>query len=184
MRPLAIDLFCGLRKPEFGCREDALIEQAVACRTKNPEHVRATVLHLSPYSASAMFGAMRQFNDSVFAARLTRSGQLRKLPSDSRDDTRVLELTAGVVGLLRRWVAAMKRSALFSGCLLRACVGAIPAIAVRPLDGEVLRANTARLSILRFVRLLQSPQSTCPRRASDRTESFVCAFCSETSAAA
>lgn len=73
MKPLAIDLFCGLLQAQFVLRTDAAVEKLVAGRTKNPDHMRLSVRSKSPSSIALMRWPVCNLKNTIFTARLTRT---------------------------------------------------------------------------------------------------------------
>lgn len=70
MKPLAIDLFCGLFQAEFLLGAYASVEQLVARRAKYPDHMPLRVTGQPPCAVTLKLWAMRDFENAGFAARL------------------------------------------------------------------------------------------------------------------
>ena len=71
MKPLAIDLFCGLFQAEFLLRADAAIKKLVACGAKNPNHVGLSITGQSPSAIPFKFWSVSDFEDAFLSARFT-----------------------------------------------------------------------------------------------------------------
>jgi hypothetical protein len=85
-RPLAIDLYCGLRQAEFFPRADSAIKEFVACGADDPDHMSLRIGDDSPCPISLEFGPVSNFKDAGFAACLARIRQVRISTSKSTDD--------------------------------------------------------------------------------------------------
>jgi hypothetical protein len=70
MKPLAIDLFCGLSQPEFFLRANVTIKKLVAGRTQNPDHVRLRVGDEPPCALTPMRRSMGYLKNASLAAGL------------------------------------------------------------------------------------------------------------------
>jgi hypothetical protein len=185
VKPLAIDLFCGLGsgQPEFRLRADFLVEELVTRRTENPNHVGLRVFHFPECALSSVLWAVGEFNDSALAAGLASLGKVRIFTTHSNDNTGVLVFASAVVDLLDRWILAVEGSPRFFSRLPRAIIRAVTSIAVGPIDLKVLPADAAILSVASLVGLLKSPKSSCAGLTSERTVAFVWPFCLEASPA-
>lgn len=82
-KPLAIDLFCGLFQPKFDLRANAAIKKFVACRAKNPDHVRLRVRNKPPSAVALMRRTVRDLKNACFSARLAGARHIRPSPRKS-----------------------------------------------------------------------------------------------------
>lgn len=160
MRPLCIDLFCGLvsRQTEFFLRADPAVQQLVTGRAKHPDHVRLAVLHLAPRAVPTVLRAVREFNNPTLATRLASGWNRREATTNARHDARVLERPARVVGALAFRVPALERPTLLLRGLTRATLRAVAAITRRWRDIEVFAADPAVSACPRDVGLLVPSQ--------------------------
>jgi hypothetical protein len=179
VKPLAIDLFCGLGQFEFCGSADTAVKQLVARRAEHPEHVRLAVLHLAPHTISSMLWTVGQFDDSSLTARLTRSWKIRKLAPNSRYNSGIPVWSSLIVDALDTWVLAVKRTPLFSRCDLGASVRTITTVARRRRYVEMLPAYPAVSARPSDVRLLAAPQPSDASLATERTVTFVRALSCE-----
>ena len=173
MNPLAIDLFCGLTEVQLFRRTDSAVQQFMAGRTQNPDHVRFGVFHFSPCSVSAVFRSMCQFNNSTFPTGLTSGRQIGEFSAQSNNHTGILEFPSGIVGFLYSRILTMKRAPLFLRRLATAVVGTIAPIAIRGNNIKVLTAYAAVSSCAGDVALFTPPKSACPRLAFNRAIALV-----------
>ncbi len=68
VKPLAIDLFCGLRDAELAGRANLTVKQLVACRAEYPEHVPLRVAHQPTSAIAPELWAMGNFHDASLSA--------------------------------------------------------------------------------------------------------------------
>lgn len=162
MKPVVIDLFCGLvlRKSHLILRANAAIQKLVACRAQHPNHVRFGVFHFSIRAISPMFWTMGQLDHPAFSAGLASGRQIRVLATHSDNDAGVLVLPAPVVDLLGCRIFPVKGTALLFRCLTGAVVRAVAAIAVWLNYGEMLPTYAAVSSTTGDIGLLVPPQAT------------------------
>ncbi len=161
-KPLCIDLFCGLGlgQSQFLLGADSFVEEFVTGRAQNPNHVRLSVLNLAARTFALILWPVGKLNHARFSARLAG---LRKIgiPSTQPDHySRILELSATVVDLLNFRLLSVKRPALTLSSLLRAKVRAVPTIAGRRRNREVIPTNQAIRSTLSRSLMLATSNTT------------------------
>lgn len=181
MKPLVIDLFCGLglSQPKFCLGAYSSVQKFMACRAENPDHVRLSVLHLPPNSIPAVVWLVREFNNSAFTARLARSRQIGVFAAQSNNYARVLELAPAIIDLLNGWVLPVKGATLLFSCLLRASIRAIAAIAIGLDDCKMRSTNTAVSSAARDIGLFAPTKPSSARLTFKRTVTLIGAFRTE-----
>jgi hypothetical protein len=120
MKPLAIDLFCGLDQPEFGLRADASVKKLVAGRTENPDHVPLCVGSQTPCAVSLELWLVCYFEDARFTTGLT--GPWHFWPSARKPiECNIFELPLLFVERPTLFVLARRPlSAKFARCLIGA----------------------------------------------------------------
>lgn len=173
MKPLAIDLFCGLAsKSELRGRADTFVQQLVTGRAKNPDHMPLAVRHDAPASLALKARTMCDLYDTGLAARFAGRRKVWILAPQTRGHYITIGTTR-VVDLLCAGILSMKSAALnlrrFSGARIRA----VTLIAVRRRYVEVLSAYAAIASRFRDVGLLASAQAALPCLALSRAIAFV-----------
>ena len=183
MKPLAIDLYCGLRlglcQPEFRGRANAAIQEFMTGRTEHPDHVRLAVLHLAPHAVSSVFRFVGQFKDSRFAAGLTRARQFWVFAAHSRHDPGIFEHPSGVVNLLDTGIVTPERAVLLPRRFRRAFIRAVAAITVWINDWEMLSADATVSSAASDITLFSPSETTSTPLTFDRTVALIWALCNE-----
>lgn len=159
MKPLAIDLFCGLLQAKRLLAANAVVQKLVACRAKNPEHVPLRVGHEAVCPAPLEAWLVGDLYNSAFAARLTCRRQIRVLSTKARE-TRVPVRSPRVVSSLRFRMTAMKHPSLSPRSFARAILRAVSPISVGWCDGEVLATACTVSPRSRDVALLTSAPAT------------------------
>ncbi len=167
-KPLAIDLFCGLVEPKFGLSADAAIEELVACRAENPDHVWLHVRDRTPRPISLVLRLMGEFHNAVFPTRFARLRDFWE-PSSHTIDQRIwasLSLPFGFVCWPSLFVFPPRPlppqfSRRRCGTLNRA----IALIGVRRLYRKVRSTAAAIRSILRRAFMLLASDAARPLRA-------------------
>lgn len=142
----------------FWCA-NLLIEQFMARRTENPDHVRATILHFSPGSVPLELWTMGDFKHPTFAAGLAFSWKIG-MPSEKPSQGPVFVRTAGIINFLFAWVFIMECLALFLSGGCGAFFRTVPPIAVRMLWSKMDSTFSAVSSFFENARLLtmESPK--------------------------
>lgn len=187
MKPLCIDLFCGLGllvEPELFRRADAFVEQLVTGGAKNPDHVRAAVLHFPTLAIASEFRTVREFNNSAFTAGLASAWNFRVTATESNNQASVFEFPTRIVNLLHSWVFAVKRAALFTTGLLSTLTGAVAAVCGRRRYVEMPSAYPAVSTRFGDIGLFMASDSSYPRLAAIRAVALIRALCGELGAAA
>lgn len=163
MKPVAIDLFCGLgRKPQLGWRANALVQELVTGRTEYPNHLAATVGHQAPGTVALVPRPMRNLQDARLSASLAGSRKVRILATEPLLRS-VRVRTARVVDFLDAGFAFVKSAALCLRALGRACGGAIALVAIGRRDAEVFAAHTTVATGGSYVVLLATSAPTNAR---------------------
>src|SRR5882672_5072120 len=80
MKPLAIDLFCGLRQPEGSPRANPAIKQFVAGGAEYPNHVTLGVGNDAPCAVSLVLRLVRHLKNAIFSAGFAGRGKVRAAP--------------------------------------------------------------------------------------------------------
>jgi hypothetical protein len=185
MKPLCIDLFCGLvlRQPKLLYREYSAIKQLVARRTQNPNHVRLRVFHLAPHAISTVFRLMRQLDNSILSAGLTGFWQVWEFASQAGNHARIFERSSCVINCLGTRILPVKRAPLHLRRLSSAILGAVASVTIWRRNLEVRATYTAIPSIASNICLFAAsfPSGTC--LASQGAVLLVWPFCVELSAA-
>lgn len=183
MKPLAIDLYCGLvLKAEFLWRTNAFVQKLVARRAQNPDHVSLAIRHQAPTAFALEARAMRNLDNAGLAASLATFWKVWILSSKACR-YRVFVWPTRVIDLLDPWILAMESTALNFCRLCRASVRAIALIAVRRRDVEMLSAYAAITPKFSDIRLFASTQTALARLATVRAVTLVRALCPKCSAA-
>ncbi len=91
-KPLAVDLFCGLYQSELRWSAYASINQFVACRAENPDHVPLRIGYQPPSSISFELRSVCDFEDAIFATRFTSSWDCGDSPFETIQGC-ILEVT-------------------------------------------------------------------------------------------
>lgn len=164
MKPVAIDLFCGLSKPELLDAANATIKKLVASGAQNPNHVPLRVGHQPPRSITLVLWLMRHFKNAAFSARLASCRQVGAPPSKSRQH-RVAIRTARVVRFLLFWISSVEHAAKIACSLLGTFFRAITAVGCGWDDCKVSATAAAICSAFRNVRLFATPASSDALRA-------------------
>lgn len=106
MKPLAIDLFCGLRRQaQLLGRANLLVEQLVAGGAENPNHVALQVGNNPPSAIALVLRFVRDLHDTGLAARLTRSRHIRTPPPESTENSVLAAKIAKIPFALSSWIA-------------------------------------------------------------------------------
>lgn len=175
MKPLAIDLFCGLSEPELCWGANMLVDKFVTRRTKNPDHVALAIRHEAPCAIAFEPGLMCDFNYSVFTTCFARRWKIWIAPLQSFQSNISIG-TPGIIFTLLAWFLLMKRLPLCFSGTRGACLRAIALVTVRRLNAEVRAADTAITTILRNIGLFATAQSSSAALASGRAITFIRTF--------
>jgi hypothetical protein len=158
VKPLVIDLFCGLLpKIQFGWHENPLVNKLVTCGAQNPDHVQLGVLYFTPRSVSFIFRSVSYFKNPAFSARLTRLWKLRIFALKSNEQF-IRISPSGIVKFLNVRILDMKRLALSFGRYPGALLGTISSIARGLNNFKMFFANSAVPSVLGDVGLFATPK--------------------------
>lgn len=163
-KPLAIDLYCGLRrKAKFGRRADAFVQQFVTCWAKYPDHVSLTVRHEAPSAVALMAWSVRHLKHSGLSARFAGPWKFRVLSAQPLKGT-ILVGASRIVDLLNVRFPFVIGAPLFLGGGRCADRRAITLIAVGRWNLEVRTADAAIAAGFRDIGLLApAPSSHSPR---------------------
>ena len=172
MKPLAIDLFCGLFQSELFPAANATVKKLVARRTEKPDHMALRVGHDAPSPIPLELWLVRYLKDAIFATGFAGHRQIGASPPKSVDD-RVLEGSARVIDLLDMRLAAMKFAALLPSGLARALFRAIATVGAGRHNLEMLRAAETVAAGCRHVELLFAPYAPSTRLAFHRAIELV-----------
>lgn len=146
MKPLAIDLFCGLFQAKFFGRGNAFVQQFVTSGTENPEHVTLRISDASPCPISPEVRLVRYFHNPTFAARFTGVRNVLVAPPKAIED-RVCAITRLALLLVKRAafliLPASPETAKLSRSPSRTYIRAIALIGIRWRDGKVRAASLA-----------------------------------------
>jgi hypothetical protein len=177
-RPLAIDLYCGLRQAEFFPRADSAIKEFVACGADDPDHMSLRIGDDSPCPISLEFGPVSNFKDAGFAACLARIRQVRISTSKSTDD-RILKRSFGIIDLSKSRLAAHKFTTLLARRLSGTIFGTISAISAGRHDFKVLPATKTIAASLGDIALFSSSPAARLSLAFGRAISLIWTLCLE-----
>ena len=141
MKPLAIDLYCGLESGEMKVfrRADATIKKLVASRAKNPDHMGFGVRHNPPRAISLVPWLMCYFKYPTFPAGLARYREIR-IFSPQAPNHRVLEGPACIVQFRFFWMSAHPQFSEIASRIPAAIFRAISLIGAWRRDIEVVAA--------------------------------------------
>ncbi len=177
MKPIAIDLFCGLGlfQPEFINRANFTIKKFMACWTKNPNHVTLHISSSSPSTIAFMVWAMRNFQDAFFSTGFARSGYIGTSALESIDRCVFI-----FPFLFIQWPALLifspsPNAAKFPRGLASTFHRAISLICIRRHYSEVLSALPAICAIFRSAFVLISSNSPSALRAVITAPFSICA---------
>jgi hypothetical protein len=150
VKPLAIDLFCGLDlfQAKFFWCANALVDQFMASGAKNPDHMWLGVLHLSPRTVALEFRTVGQFQYPTLSAGLARLREFWMFPSDPCHNSRIFVRAARIVNRKYLWVSLVEVISAGFSALYSAALRAVSAIAVRGLNLKVSPAYFTGLSVL------------------------------------
>lgn len=164
MPPLAIDLYSGLGsgQAELVRCADPAVEESMAGRTEDPNHMPPRVGGNAPSSVAFVRWLVRNLEDARFAARLTG---LRQVCVSAAKAAKNCVFSFSLPGCL------IPRSTLFvfTPCpqppqfargLNRTLIAAIPSICAWGNDGEMYTAPPAIPALLRRALMLVSPDSS------------------------
>jgi hypothetical protein len=183
MKPLAVDLFCGLRRePQLHGRANALVQQLVARRAENPDHFALTVRHQPPSPISFMAGPVGDFEHPRLTACLARCRQIGVLAAQALQRSVFVGPTR-IVDLLHARLAFMERPPLRLGRLCGARRGAVALVAAGWRDVEVRSADAAVSPGRGHIALLSTPAPANPALAAWGAIKFIRALCLERCAA-
>jgi hypothetical protein len=166
MRPLAIDLYCGLdlSEAEFLLRAYAAIKQLVTGRTKNPDHMRLRIGGESPSTITFVRRAMSDLQYPSLSARLTGTRHIRPSPREPVE-RHVLEISLLLIERATLLVFACRpKAAKLARRLVGASRRAISLVRVGRRDVKVLAAFFAIASVLRRALVFVPPYSSSPLR--------------------
>lgn len=164
MKPLAIDLFCGLSEPQLLGAAYAAVEQFVARWAKDPHHVTLRVGRQPPSAVALELRFVRDLQNALLSARFARLRHLWIAPRQTierRVFARTLRL---VLGAPLRVFAP--RPDLAKAPRRRRCAicRAVPSIAARRHDfkvGAAPQAFAAALSRSLVLLASHAPRATC-----------------------
>lgn len=142
-KPLCIDLFCGLGKPQLLWSTYPLIQKLVARRAENQNHVRLGVFHLPPRSITLESRLVCQLKHARFSARLTRLREVWVFSANSYNYAGILEWPTGVINRLDAWISLMKSVSTVLCGSHGARFGTVTSVGIRRGNGEVSSANPA-----------------------------------------
>lgn len=183
MKPLCIDLFCGLLKSQFFRRADPLVQQFMASWAQNPDHVGFSVLHFPPCPIAGEFGPMGELQHAALTTRLARLREFRVLPSDPDNDPGIPVGAAGIVNREYLRVSLVEVISAVLGSLNSAYLRAVSAVAVWWLDLKVSPAYLAWLSVFSGAVLFTPAKPPLSRLAPERAILLINPACNEFSVA-
>lgn len=154
-KPLAIDLFCGLYEAKFLSRANAAIEELVAGRAQNPDHVPLGIGDDAPSAVSLKFWLVGNLKYPRLATAFTCCWKVWIAPSEPTDHG-VFEGPSRVVDFPEARLAPHEISPLPARRFARAVFRAISAVRAGRRNLEVLAALKAVSALLRHVALFQA----------------------------
>lgn len=179
MKPLAVDLFCGCLKKRMlvsqaksMCRCHAAIQQRMASRAQNPEHMPLGGSSGSPRTIPRKFGPVGDIQHAGFPAALTFCWKVRESAAQPFNNAPTLYASWVFVFMAVPHLLAIsiiplvKFGARFASALPGAFVRTIPLVSAWRGYIEVLAAHEALAAGFRNVRLFQPPQPASSRLAS------------------
>lgn len=172
---IAIDLFCGLFQAKLLWRGDAFVQNFMACRAQNPNHMALAIGHQAPTPFPFVARAVCHLDNATFSACFARAREVGVFSSESSGYS-VLIWTARVVDFLNFWILAMKGAALNFCRLSSAYIRAIALVAVRRRNVEVLSADAAIAPQLSDVRLFAPTKPSLAGLAAIRAIALIGAF--------
>jgi hypothetical protein len=171
---LAIDLFCGLvsRQAELLLGADAPVEQLVARRAQNPNHVPLGICDDLPCAVALVIWLVRYLKDSVLSARFARRRNVGVSAPQSPYNA-VLKRTVCIVGFNPIRISAHEKSPLCPRGLTRAVLRTIASIGAWWRYSEMLPAPKAISPILRHIGLFKPASAPSAGRAWLAAVSFI-----------
>ncbi|MEQ1888061.1 MAG: hypothetical protein ABL951_02640 [Alphaproteobacteria bacterium] len=167
MKPLAIDLCCGLFQTKLLLRTNPFIKQLVAGWAKHPDHMPVCVCHYSPCAISLIIRSMRHLKDASLTARFACRWQIRVASADAGKncipDSRQKSRALGSVRFHSAWISTHPQFALFLCRLARAPRITVTTIRSRWNNIEVYTAFQAVRTLLRNVSLFVAAKSSSMR---------------------
>jgi hypothetical protein len=158
--PLAVDLCCGLLQSQLDRRTDAAINQLVARRTENPEHVSLGVADQRPGAVPAELRLVSDFQDARLAAAFAGARDVG-MPPTHPVELGVLIGAACVVGPLPGRISPRPDAAQLASGFPGAVRRTVASVGAGRDDIEVRPAARAVLSPRRDVCLLPASSTPC-----------------------
>lgn len=173
MRPLAIDLYCGLPEAQLFSGADAAIKKLVAGGAQYPNHVTLSVGRQPPRAVAFERRLVRYLQNAIFAARFA-GGRHFGISTLQSVQCGILVGTGGLIlGASFRIFPPRPSLSQFARGRSGAFNGAVATVAVRRLYLKVRSAPTAIASRFRRAFVLLSSDASRARGAIGRAPFFV-----------
>ena len=161
MKPLAVDLCCGLRQAEFFLRAYAAVQELMTGRTEYPEHMPSQICGNTPRAIALVRRPVSYLKNSRLATGFARSGNVRVSatePSKHRVPAFSLRLIVGTPFLV---FAARPQPTQFTRRRHRARGAAIATVCAWRNNLEMGPAPTTQATVFRsaFMLLAANPAS-------------------------
>jgi hypothetical protein len=157
MKPLAIDLYCGVCQAKFSLRANASVQEFVTGGAQYPEHARLRISNDAPRTISLELWTVGDLKNAPLSTGLARLRQIAA-PARQAIEHCVPERSVSIVERLLSWMAAHPNPAVIARGLAGAIVRTISAVRAGGPDDEG-RPTSAALGRRNFVRLLSAPDA-------------------------